>query len=116
MKAASAFKSNNSKPMSLHPESKILIVGSGVFGLSTALWLARSGYRRVTVFDMQDTGSAGYDPGAGIKSASADSQFSPNLLSSLVMRNPQREEKRGQNHLSQTVSVVLILTLYVGSQ
>ncbi|KAI1197251.1 FAD dependent oxidoreductase [Nemania serpens] len=58
--------------MSLHPESKILIVGSGVFGLSTALWLARSGYRRVTVFDMQDTGSAGYDPGAGIKSASAD--------------------------------------------
>lgn len=59
--------------MSLHPESKILIVGSGVFGLSTALWLARSGYRRVTVFDMQDTGSAGYDPGAGIKSASADS-------------------------------------------
>ncbi|KAF2966726.1 hypothetical protein GQX73_g6828 [Xylaria multiplex] len=46
--------------------------GSGVFGLSTALWLARSGYRRVTVFDMQDTASAGYDPGAGIESASAD--------------------------------------------
>ncbi|KAI0196490.1 FAD dependent oxidoreductase [Xylaria flabelliformis] len=58
--------------MSLHPDSKILIIGSGVFGLSTALWLARSGYRRITVFDMQDTGSKGYDPGAGIKSASAD--------------------------------------------
>ncbi|KAI0874595.1 FAD dependent oxidoreductase [Hypoxylon argillaceum] len=58
--------------MSLHSDSKILIVGSGVFGLSTALWLARSGYRRVTVFDMQDTGSSGYNPGAGIKSASAD--------------------------------------------
>ncbi|KAI1311503.1 FAD dependent oxidoreductase [Xylaria venustula] len=56
----------------LHPDSKILIVGSGVFGLSTALWLARSGYRRVTVFDMQDTGAAGYDPRAGIESASAD--------------------------------------------
>ncbi|KAI0977512.1 FAD dependent oxidoreductase [Xylaria arbuscula] len=58
--------------MQLHPESEILIVGSGVFGLSTALWLARSGYRRVTVFDMQDTGTTGYDPRAGIESASAD--------------------------------------------
>ncbi|KAI0490856.1 FAD dependent oxidoreductase [Xylaria cf. heliscus] len=58
--------------MALRLDSRILIVGSGVFGLSTALWLARSGYRRVTVFDMQDTGSNGYDPGAGIKSASAD--------------------------------------------
>ncbi|KAI1352597.1 FAD dependent oxidoreductase [Xylaria sp. FL0043] len=57
---------------SLHPDSEILIIGSGVFGLSTAMWLARSGYRRVTVFDMQDTGSNGYDPGAGIESASAD--------------------------------------------
>ncbi|KAI0428503.1 FAD dependent oxidoreductase [Xylaria sp. FL1042] len=56
----------------LHPDSRILIIGSGVFGLSTALWLARSGYRRVTVFDMQDTGANGYDPGAGIESASAD--------------------------------------------
>ncbi|TGJ80283.1 hypothetical protein E0Z10_g8489 [Xylaria hypoxylon] len=60
------------QPISLNPDSKILIVGSGVFGLSTALWLARLGYRRVTVFDMQDTESTGYDPGAGIESASAD--------------------------------------------
>ncbi|KAI1334501.1 FAD dependent oxidoreductase [Xylariaceae sp. FL0016] len=56
----------------LAPNSKILIVGSGVFGISTALWLARSGYQDVTVFDMQDTGAAGYDPGVGIDSASAD--------------------------------------------
>ncbi|KAI0906168.1 FAD dependent oxidoreductase [Ustulina deusta] len=60
------------QPISLHPDSKILIIGSGVFGLSTALWLARSGYRRITVFDMQDTGTHGYDPQAGIESASAD--------------------------------------------
>ncbi|RWA04218.1 hypothetical protein EKO27_g10888 [Xylaria grammica] len=60
------------QPVSLHSDSRILIIGSGVFGLSTALWLARLGYRRVTVFDMQDTRSAGYDPGAGIESASAD--------------------------------------------
>ena len=61
------------QPVYLHPDAKILIVGSGVFGLSTAWWLARAGYRRVTVFDMQDTEAAGYDPGAGIESASADS-------------------------------------------
>ncbi|ORY71122.1 FAD dependent oxidoreductase [Pseudomassariella vexata] len=56
----------------LNPNSKILIVGSGVFGISTALWLARSGYRDVTVLDMQDTETAGYDPAVGIDSASAD--------------------------------------------
>lgn len=52
--------------------SRIVIVGSGVFGISTALWLARSGYRDVTVFDMQDTALTGYDPSAGVDSASAD--------------------------------------------
>ncbi|KAI5919583.1 FAD dependent oxidoreductase [Camillea tinctor] len=56
----------------IKPTSKILIVGSGVFGISTALWLARAGYADVTVLDMQDTASAAYDPGAGIDSASAD--------------------------------------------
>ncbi|KAI0173080.1 FAD dependent oxidoreductase [Hypoxylon sp. FL1284] len=54
------------------PSSKIIIVGSGVFGISTALWLARSGYVDVTVLDMQDTASAGYDPLSGVDSASAD--------------------------------------------
>lgn len=52
--------------------SKIHIVGSGVFGISTALWLARAGYTDVTVFDMQDTHAAGYDPDRGVDSASAD--------------------------------------------
>lgn len=56
----------------INHDSKILIVGSGVFGVSTALWLARSGYRDVTVFDMQDTYASGYDPGRGVDSASAD--------------------------------------------
>ncbi|KAI0438555.1 FAD dependent oxidoreductase [Xylaria telfairii] len=65
-------ESRKAQIMSLHPESRILIVGSGVFGLSAALWLARSGYRHVTVFDMQDTESNGYNPGSGIQSASAD--------------------------------------------
>lgn len=52
--------------------SKIVVVGSGVFGISTALWLARSGYEDVTVLDMQDTASAAYDPSSGVDSASAD--------------------------------------------
>ncbi|KAI1497961.1 FAD dependent oxidoreductase [Biscogniauxia marginata] len=56
----------------IQPSSKILIIGSGVFGISTALWLARSGYRDVTVLDMQDTASTAYDPLSGIDSASAD--------------------------------------------
>lgn len=55
----------------LQSSSRILIVGSGVFGLSTALWLARSKYTDITVFDMQDTASTGYDPDR-IDSASAD--------------------------------------------
>lgn len=59
-------------PPSLRKDSRIIIVGSGVFGISTALWLARAGYRDVTVLDMQDTAAAGYDPKAGIDSASAD--------------------------------------------
>lgn len=53
-------------------DAAILIVGSGVFGVSTALWLARAGYRDVTVLDMQDTHETGYDPGKGVDSASAD--------------------------------------------
>ena len=56
----------------LSHKSRIVVVGSGVFGISTALWLAKTGYRDVTVYDMQDTAAAAYDPGAGIDSASAD--------------------------------------------
>ncbi|KAH8905810.1 FAD dependent oxidoreductase [Coniochaeta sp. PMI_546] len=51
--------------------SKIIILGSGVFGLSTAFWLRQSGYENVTVFDMQDTARHGYSPSA-VDSASAD--------------------------------------------
>lgn len=58
--------------MPINHDSKILIVGSGVFGISAALWLARGGYHDITVFDMQDTNSTGYHPYAGVDSASAD--------------------------------------------
>ena len=38
--------------------SKILIIGCGTWGSSTALWLARSGYENVTVLDPYPVPSA----------------------------------------------------------
>jgi sarcosine oxidase/L-pipecolate oxidase len=38
--------------------SSILIVGCGTWGSSTALWLARSGYKNVTVLDPYPVPSA----------------------------------------------------------
>lgn len=54
------------------PDSRVIIVGSGVFGLSTALWLARSGYKNVTVFDRCDFEKKYYNPADGCDGASAD--------------------------------------------
>ncbi|KAL7622649.1 hypothetical protein AAE478_008162 [Parahypoxylon ruwenzoriense] len=56
----------------MYSSKDILIVGSGAFGISTALWLARTGYTDATVLDMQDTASKSYDPLLGVDSASAD--------------------------------------------
>ncbi|KAG2413370.1 hypothetical protein HFD88_002559 [Aspergillus terreus] len=53
-------------------DSKIIIVGGGVFGLSTALWLARGGYKDVTVFDRCAFDRNFYDPSNGCDGASAD--------------------------------------------
>lgn len=53
-------------------DSKIFIVGGGVFGLSTALWLARGGYKDVTVFDRCSFDKNFYDPSNGCDGASAD--------------------------------------------
>lgn len=54
------------------PDSRVIIVGAGVFGLSTALWLARSGYKNVTIFDRQPYDKSFYNPADGCDSASAD--------------------------------------------
>ncbi|KUJ10896.1 FAD dependent oxidoreductase [Mollisia scopiformis] len=54
----------------VNKDSKIIIVGAGVFGLSTALWLAKSGYKSVTVFDQQPYFTNSYRDGAD--GASAD--------------------------------------------
>lgn len=52
--------------------SKIIIIGGGVFGLSTALWLARGGYRDITVFDRCAFDKNFYNPSNGCDGASAD--------------------------------------------
>ncbi|KAL7421622.1 hypothetical protein Q5752_003391 [Cryptotrichosporon argae] len=54
------------------PSQSILIVGAGVFGLSTALHLARRGYTDVTVLDRQPYDKNHYDPDDGCDGASAD--------------------------------------------
>jgi sarcosine oxidase/L-pipecolate oxidase len=54
------------------PSSRVIIVGAGVFGLSTALHLAEAGYTNVTVFDYQPYDQTIYDPEQGCDSASSD--------------------------------------------
>lgn len=54
------------------PNSHIIIVGAGVFGLSTSLWLARAGYQNITVFDRCEFDKNNYDPSNGCDGASAD--------------------------------------------
>ncbi|KAJ4186392.1 hypothetical protein NW755_007687 [Fusarium falciforme] len=56
----------------LSHDSEIIIVGGGVFGLSSALWLARGGYRNITIFDRCAFDKNGYDPSRGCDGASAD--------------------------------------------
>ncbi|KAJ5214943.1 hypothetical protein N7468_010622 [Penicillium chermesinum] len=53
-------------------DDKIIIVGAGVFGLSTALWLSRSGYKNITIFDRCTLDKNFYDPSNGCDGASAD--------------------------------------------
>lgn len=58
----------------MSPPSKdapINIVGAGVFGLSTALHLARRGYKNVTMFDKQPYDSTLYSYLNGCDAASA---------------------------------------------
>lgn len=53
-------------------DSKIAIVGAGVFGLSTSLHLKKNGYKDVTVYDYQPYDVNAYDPSKGCDGASAD--------------------------------------------
>ncbi|KAI5240205.1 nucleotide-binding domain-containing protein [Aureobasidium subglaciale] len=58
-----------SYPSKLDP---IIVVGAGIFGLTSALHLARSGYTNIHLFDKQDFLSTNYSFAAGSDGASAD--------------------------------------------
>lgn len=53
-------------------DQPVIVVGAGVFGLSTALHLGRRGYRNVTVFDKQPYEETRYSYLKGCDAASAD--------------------------------------------
>lgn len=53
-------------------QDPVVIVGSGIFGLSTALHLARRGYRNVRVFDKQPYDESQFSYFKGADAASAD--------------------------------------------
>ncbi|WRT66076.1 uncharacterized protein IL334_003029 [Kwoniella shivajii] len=55
-----------------HQDKKVIIVGAGVFGLSTALHMSRRGYKDITIFDLQPYHENSYDPAQGCDAASAD--------------------------------------------
>jgi sarcosine oxidase/L-pipecolate oxidase len=52
-------------------DSPVLIIGAGVFGLSTAVHLAERGYRDVTIIDKQPYDETLYDYKSGCDAASA---------------------------------------------
>jgi sarcosine oxidase/L-pipecolate oxidase len=56
---------------SLPKTAPILIIGAGVFGLSTALHLGERGYTNVTVIDKQDYDKTLYSYELGCDAASA---------------------------------------------
>lgn len=60
------------KLMAPRKSDPIIIVGAGVFGLTTALHLAHQGYSDVHVFDKQPYHDNGYAFSAGCDAASAD--------------------------------------------
>lgn len=55
----------------LQKTDRIVIIGAGVFGLSTSLQLALRGYKHVVVFDRHDYENSKYDYRSGADSASS---------------------------------------------
>lgn len=66
----------------LSKSAPILIVGAGVFGLSTALHLGKRGYKNVTVLDKQLYDKTLYAYDKGCDAASAGMNILPNHMGS----------------------------------
>lgn len=61
-----------SNPSQLKKDSKIIIVGAGVFGLSTTLHLLKRGYTNIHIFDRQPFSLNNYEESLGAHGASCD--------------------------------------------
>ncbi|GMM35303.1 hypothetical protein DASC09_026280 [Saccharomycopsis crataegensis] len=57
---------------SVNKDKKIAIIGSGVFGLSSAYHLAKKGYNHITVYDRGDYDNNQFSPLRGANGASTD--------------------------------------------
>jgi hypothetical protein len=92
--STSSTEPSNSINMSTPPAKtdSIIIVGAGIFGLSTAIHLARRGYTNVTVFDKQPYEKTLYSYTAGCDAASAGSYYdSPTSQLKLMMHRHQQD-------------------------
>ncbi|KAK3651112.1 hypothetical protein LTR56_005876 [Elasticomyces elasticus] len=69
---ASASLFEPRRTMTVTKDSKIIIVGAGVFGLTTALHLSQRGYSNVHIFDRQPYNQNRYAVSLGADAASAD--------------------------------------------
>lgn len=65
------FVSNSAMSHTIDKTSPIIVIGAGVFGLSTAIHLAERGYKRVTILDKQPYDKNCYSYDAGCDAASA---------------------------------------------
>ncbi|KZF23931.1 FAD dependent oxidoreductase [Xylona heveae TC161] len=61
-----------SRPLPPSKDAPIVIIGAGIFGLSTSIQLAQRGYTNVTVIDHQPYDVSQYSYDAGCDAASAD--------------------------------------------
>ncbi|GAD95165.1 sarcosine oxidase [Paecilomyces variotii No. 5] len=60
------------QPLLIDKNAPIVIVGAGIFGLSSAIHLAKRGFKNITVFDKQPYHETLYDFDRGCDAASAD--------------------------------------------
>jgi len=83
----------------LSKESSILIVGAGVFGLSTALHLAQDGYTNITVLDRENVPSlysAGNDLNKIVRAEYEDS-FYTELALVCTQPSPSGLNQKGEH-------------------